>query len=170
MPVQQIAGFIFVALISAMSACDTTIPSENQERNVTIFDEGKDLHFFELVSSVDKTTPAFEGFEKRPSGLQYRILREGTGPKPTARDHVLAHYKGQLINGKEFDSSYKRNQPSGFPLSGVIGGWTEGLQFVGEGGMIELVIPSELGYGEGGTQGIPGGATLQFIIELQKVN
>ncbi len=170
MPVQQITGFIFVALISAMSACDTTIPSKNQERNVTIFDEGKDLPFFELVSKVDETTPAFEGFEKRPSGLQYRILREGTGPKPTARDSVLAHYKGQLINGKEFDSSYRRGSPIPFPLSDVIAGWTEGLQFVGEEGMIELIIPSELGYGKGGMQGIPGGATLQFIVELQKVN
>lgn len=103
------------------------------------------------------------------SGLYYRILRKGDGKKPTAANTVRAHYKGWLDNGQQFDSSYDRGEPSEFPLSGVVKGWTEGLQLVGEGGMIELEIPSNLGYGAQGRQGIPPAATLHFIVELKQV-
>ncbi len=104
------------------------------------------------------------------SGLQYKIIAEGAGEKPAEQDTVQVHYKGTLIDGTEFDSSYSRGEPVSFPLNGVIKGWIEGLQFVGEGGKIRLFVPSELGYGEqqaGPTIG--PNSTLIFDIELLKV-
>jgi len=99
--------------------------------------------------------------------LKYRILRQSDGRKPVASDTVLAHYAGWLDDGTEFDSSYSRGKPTDFPLSGVIPGWTEGLQLIGKGGMIELEIPSDLGYGPRGMPGaIPPDATLHFKVEL----
>lgn len=110
-------------------------------------------------------------FVKSPkSKLQYRILRKGTGAKPKATNTVKVHYHGWLDDGKVFDSSYQRGEPIEFPLDGVIAGWTEGMQFVGEGGMIELDIPSELGYGARGAGGvIPPNARLHFLVELLDV-
>lgn len=102
------------------------------------------------------------------SGLQYRVLTEGSGPKPGPRSVVEVHYRGTLINGKEFDSSYKRNETIEFPLNGVIAGWTEGLQLMNVGSKYELTIPYQLAYGERGTPGgpIPGYAALIFEVEL----
>ncbi|MFN0018026.1 MAG: FKBP-type peptidyl-prolyl cis-trans isomerase, partial [Pirellulaceae bacterium] len=105
-----------------------------------------------------------------PSGLKYRVLRKGTGGKPMSVDSVKVNYHGWLNDGKVFDSSYKRGEPISFPLNRVIKGWTEGMQLVGEGGMIELEIPSDLGYGDRGSPGaIPPKATLHFLVELLKV-
>lgn len=105
-----------------------------------------------------------------PTGLYYRVLRKSEGRKPAATDSVVAHYKGWLDNGKQFDSSYDRGEPTSFPLNGVIPGWTEGLQLVGEGGMIELEIPPELGYGARGSgASVPPNATLHFLVELKQV-
>jgi FKBP-type peptidyl-prolyl cis-trans isomerase len=116
----------------------------------------------------DKDAP--KEFSQTQSGLQYRILRKGNGKKPTAANTVTVDYKGWLDNGKEFDSSYKRGEPISFPLNGVIPGWTEGMQLVGEGGKIELIIPAELGYGARGAGGaIPPNSTLHFSVELIKV-
>jgi FKBP-type peptidyl-prolyl cis-trans isomerase FkpA len=113
---------------------------------------------------------AREGFTRTPSGLMYKVLREGTGRKPTADDRVQVHYKGWLDDGQEFDSSYERNEPAEFGLRDVVPGWTEGLTLVGEGGEIELEIPSNLGYGARGRPPvIPGDATLHFTVELLKV-
>ena len=117
--------------------------------------------------AIDKDAP--EEFTTTESGLKYRVRRQGKGKKPTAKDTVSVHYKGWLDNGKEFDSSYARGESISFPLNGVIKGWTEGMQLVGQGGMIELEIPYQLGYGEQGTRGIPGKATLHFIVELLEV-
>ena len=103
------------------------------------------------------------------SGLKYRVLRKGTGGKPMASDEVKVNYHGWFDDGKSFDSSYDRGTPAEFPLSGVIKGWTEGLQLVGEGGMIELEIPYELAYGERGRPGIPPKSRLHFLVELIKV-
>ena len=101
------------------------------------------------------------------SGLKYRILRSSAGKKPTAVSRVTVHYKGWLDNGSIFDSSYRRNETISFGLNQVIKGWTEGMQLVGEGGMIELDIPYQLGYGERGSPGaIPPKASLHFIVEL----
>lgn len=104
------------------------------------------------------------------SGLKYRILRQGTGAKPGAAATVEVHYHGWLDNGKVFDSSYRRKESIGFPLNRVITGWTEGMQLVGSGGMIELEIPSNLGYGDrGAPPDIPPRATLHFLVELLAV-
>jgi len=107
-----------------------------------------------------------EGVVTLPSGLQYKILKAGTGPKPTASDTVACNYRGTLINGTEFDSSYKRGQPTKFPVGGVIKGWTEALQLMPVGSKWQLFIPSNLAYGEGGNQGIPPNSTLIFEVEL----
>lgn len=109
-------------------------------------------------------------FTKTESGLKYRILRKTDGKKPKASDKVTVHYRGWLDNKKVFDSSYKRGEPITFPLNRVIKGWTEGMQLVGEGGMIELEIPSKLGYGKRGAGNvIPADATLHFLVELIEI-
>jgi FKBP-type peptidyl-prolyl cis-trans isomerase len=114
---------------------------------------------------TDKDAP--KEFTTTKSGLKYRILRKSEDAKPESlSDTVMVNYKGWLDNGDEFDSSYGRGESIEFPLSGVIKGWGEGMQLVGKGGMIELEIPYQLGYGVGGTRGIPGKATLHFIVEL----
>ena len=111
-----------------------------------------------------------EGIVTLPSGLQYKILKEGTGNIPKPSDTVKVHYTGKLIDGKVFDSSVQRGQPIEFPLNGVIKGWTEGLQHIQEGGKIILYIPPELGYGKKGAGGtIPPNATLIFEVELLKI-
>jgi FKBP-type peptidyl-prolyl cis-trans isomerase len=110
------------------------------------------------------------GVHTTPSGLQYLVLEEGKGKSPKATDTVLVHYKGNLLDGTEFDSSYKRNEPISFPLNGVIPGWTEGVQLMKEGGKVRLFIPSNLAYGSRGAGGvIPPDSTLVFDIELLKV-
>lgn len=112
-----------------------------------------------------------KGVQVTASGLQYRVLKAGAGRKPGARDSVEVHYKGSLINGTVFDSSYKRGQSISFPLNRVIKGWTEGLQLMQEGAKYELVIPASLGYGARGSSGaIPPNATLVFIVELLKIH
>ncbi|MEA3208147.1 MAG: FKBP-type peptidyl-prolyl cis-trans isomerase FklB [Chthoniobacter sp.] len=112
-----------------------------------------------------------EGVKTTATGLQYKHLKEGTGKSPKASNTVKVHYRGTLLDGTEFDSSYKRHEPIEFPLGGVIRGWTEGLQLMKEGGKTILYIPSKLAYGERGTPGGPIGPneTLIFEIELLEV-
>jgi len=110
-----------------------------------------------------------DGVVTLPSGLQYKVLTEGTGPKPTATDTVVCNYKGALLDNTEFDSSYKRGQPATFPVSNVINGWKEALQLMPVGSKWQLVVPSDLAYGpRGGPQGsgIGPNATLVFEVEL----
>ena len=111
-----------------------------------------------------------EGMVTLPSGLQYRILKAGEGKKPTIDDTVVCQYRGTLVDGTEFDSSYKRNQPATFPVKGVIKGWTEALQLMPAGSRWELVIPPDLAYGERGAGNVIGpGATLIFEVELVSI-
>ena len=108
-----------------------------------------------------------EGVVALPSGLQYKILTAGNGPKPKASDTVKCHYEGRLINGTVFDSSIRRNEPAEFPVSGVIAGWVEALQFMPVGSKWQLYIPSELAYGtHGAGQSIGPNQTLIFDVEL----
>jgi FKBP-type peptidyl-prolyl cis-trans isomerase len=111
-----------------------------------------------------------QGVVALPSGLQYKILTAGTGPKPTASDSVVCNYKGTLIDGKEFDSSYKRGQPATFPVAGVIKGWTEALQLMPVGSKWQLFVPSDLAYAERGSgPDIGPNATLIFEVELLSI-
>jgi FKBP-type peptidyl-prolyl cis-trans isomerase FklB len=113
-----------------------------------------------------------DGIVTLPSGLQYKILTEGTGPKPTATDSVSCNYRGTLISGTEFDSSYKSGHPASFQVNGVIKGWTEALQLMPVGSKWQLFVPAELGYGDHGADprsGIGPSATLIFEVELLSI-
>ena len=110
-----------------------------------------------------------QGVKTLPSGLQYKVIKEGTGKMPKATDTVVTQYKGTLVNGKEFDSSYKRGEPATFPVNGVIRGWTEALQLMKEGSTWQIVVPPELAYGEQGAGPIGPNATLIFEVELISV-
>ena len=111
-----------------------------------------------------------EGIVTLPSGLQYQVLKEGNGKKPSATDQVVCHYEGTLIDGTVFDSSYQRNQPATFGLNQVIPGWTEGVQLMQEGAKYRFFIPYKLAYGERGAGAqIPPFATLVFDVELIEV-
>jgi FKBP-type peptidyl-prolyl cis-trans isomerase FklB len=121
----------------------------------------------ETFLAANKTKP---GVVTTPSGLQYKILQPGTGPKPTATDKVVCNYKGTLINGTEFDSSYKRGQPATFPVGQVIKGWTEALQLMPVGSKWQLFVPADLAYGDRGAgNDIPPGTTLIFEVELLSI-
>jgi FKBP-type peptidyl-prolyl cis-trans isomerase FklB len=116
--------------------------------------------------AANKTKP---GVTTLPSGLQYKVLQQGSGPKPTASDSVVCNYKGTFVDGKEFDSSYKRGEPATFPVTGVIKGWTEALQLMPVGSKWQLVIPPDLAYGQQGRPGMPPNSTLVFEVELVKI-
>lgn len=118
-----------------------------------------------LAENKDK-----EGVVTTESGLQYKVIKMGDGPKPTQNDKVRVHYRGKLIDGTQFDSSYDRGEPAEFPVGGVIAGWTEALQLMPVGSKWEVYIPSELGYGERGAgQDIGPNATLIFEVELLEI-
>ena len=136
-----------------------------QEKNKEAADVNKRTGEAFLAANKGK-----EGIVALPSGLQYKIEKAGTGPKPTATDSVVCNYRGTLIDGKEFDSSYKRGQPATFPVTGVIKGWTEALQLMPVGSKWQLFIPSDLAYGERGAGADIGpGATLIFEVELMSI-
>ncbi len=117
--------------------------------------------------NVNKDKP---GVVTLPEGIQYEVVKEGTGPKPAVTDKIKAHYKGALLDGKEFDSSFKRNQPFDAPLSALIKGWQIAIPLMNTGSHWRLWIPSELAYGDRGAGGdIPGGATLMFEVELLEI-
>jgi hypothetical protein len=121
------------------------------------------------VGQIDADAPA--EFTATASGLRYKVLRKSDGKRPKRTDKVTVHYKGWLDDGTIFDSSYERGSPTSFGVQEVIPGWTEGLMLLGEGGMIELEIPSKLGYGaRGAGREIPPNATLHFHVELVKVH
>ncbi len=125
-------------------------------------DEGQEF----LAENAKKS-----GVKTTESGLQYEETQAGTGKQPTVADTVKVHYRGTLIDGTEFDSSYARNEPVSFPLNGVIPGWTEGLQLMKEGGKAKLAIPAELAYGPGGMGNAIGpNSALLFDVELLEVN
>lgn len=110
------------------------------------------------------------GVVSLPQGLQYEVIKEGTGAQPSVNDKITAHYRGALLDGKEFDSSFKRNQPFTAPLRSLIMGWQIAIPLMKEGSHWRLWIPSDLAYGDRGAGGdIPGGATLLFEVELLKI-
>ncbi len=135
------------------------LQSQKLEKNVT---EG--VEFLKANSTK-------EGVITLPSGLQYKILKEGNGPKPKATDKVTTHYHGTLINGTVFDSSVERGQPATFPVNGVIAGWIEALQLMPMGSKWKLFVPSDLAYGSRGASELIGpNTTLIFDVELISIN
>ena len=144
---------IGLGLMIALTACSSSKSSEG----------GDSKAFLEKAA-------AQPGAVKTPSGLIYRELRAGSGGSPTASDMVTVNYRGTLVDGTEFDSSYKRNEPAQFPLNRVIPCWTEGVQKMKVGGKSELVCPASIAYGEQGSPPtIPPGATLIFEVELLRI-
>jgi FKBP-type peptidyl-prolyl cis-trans isomerase FklB len=159
-----------------------TLLSEEEERTVLTQLQSdvrkKQQELAQLAAEVNKKqglafleeNKAKEGVVTLPSGLQYKVLQEGTGPKPAASDTVVCNYRGTLLDNTEFDSSYKRGQPATFPVTGVIKGWTEALQLMPVGSKWQLFVPSELAYGDRGAGGQIGpGSTLIFEVELVSI-
>lgn len=132
---------------------------EQKSTQQATFEKAKGLAFLDENKKV-------AGVTELPSGLQYKVINEGTGENPTAEDVVEVHYTGKLLDGTVFDSSVERGQTVKFPLNGVIPGWTEGLQLMKPGAKYILYIPASLAYGDRGTGPIPGGSTLIFEVEL----
>jgi FKBP-type peptidyl-prolyl cis-trans isomerase FklB len=136
-----------------------------QENQQKLAEEGKAKGEVFLEENKNK-----EGVVTLPSGVQYKIIRRASGPSPKATDQVVVHYRGKLIDGTQFDSSYDRGQPATFAVNQVIKGWTEGLQLMKTGAKWELYIPSELAYGtRGAGQSIPPNSTLIFEVELLEI-
>ncbi len=136
----------------------------SEERQKEIKDEA-DKNKVKADEFLAKNKSA-EGVKVTPSGLQYKMISEGKGASPKGDDIVVVNYKGTLIDGTEFDSSFKRNAPAEFPLKGVIPGWTEGLQLMKKGGKAMFFVPPNLAYGDRPRQQIPGNAVLIFDVEL----
>ncbi len=129
------------------------------------------LSCFALGASLAQTAPVVAGDVTTPSGLVYRSLKDGSGASPTAADRVTVHYRGTFLDGREFDSSYKRGSPAEFPLGGVIACWTEGVQRMKVGGKARLTCPPKIAYGSRGAGNvIPPDSTLYFEVELLAIN
>jgi len=152
-----------IAMQSLMQRYQEEISQTAQTRR-----EGQAAANIEEANQFLEENAQNEGVSVTDSGLQYRVIEEGTGDRPTEADEVEVHYRGTLISGEEFDSSHSRNQTATFPLGGVIPGWTEGLQLMREGATYEFFIPAELAYGNNPPPGsiIEPGAVLIFEVEL----
>ena len=145
-----------------LAAFETVMKGKQEEARKVIGEKNKKEGEVFLAANKAK-----EGVKTAPSGLQYKVIKPGTGKKPQATDTVTVNYRGTLADGTEFDSSYRRGKPATFPVSGVIPGWTEALQLMEEGAKWQIVIPSKLAYGEQGAgQAIGPNATLLFEVEL----
>ena len=149
---------------SLMSICQGALAAEKKKQDEAVLQENKSSSAIFLAENRLK-----EGVVELPSGLQYKMIVPGEGTSPTAKSQVTVHYKGMLVDGTVFDSSYDRGEPITFGLDGVIPGWTEGLQLMKSGGKCILYIPPHLGYGDAGAGPIPPGSTLIFEVELLNV-
>jgi FKBP-type peptidyl-prolyl cis-trans isomerase len=148
-----------------LNAFQTELRTRREEKRKEMGEANKKQA--EAFLSENKNKP---GVQTLPSGLQYKVLTEGNGPKPTTNDTVSVHYRGTLIDGTEFDSSAKRGQPATFKVTGVIKGWTEALQLMPVGSKWQVFIPAELAYGERGSGTVIGpNATLIFDVELLSI-
>lgn len=146
---------------SLMALYQTNLAEEKQKQDNIVLEQNKAATAVFLAENRTR-----EGVKELPSGLQYKMIGEGEGESPVATSKVTVHYKGTLIDGTVFDSSYDRGQPLTFQLDGVIPGWTEGLQLMKPGGKCILYVPPQLGYGDQGVGPIPPGSTLIFEVEL----
>lgn len=161
----------------ALSAVKPLLTEQEIQNTLTTFQKERATKQEEVAKKNKSQGEVFmtankkkEGVKALASGLQYKVIKAGAGRKPNMNDSVTTHYRGTLLDGTEFDSSYRRGQPVTFPVSGVIGGWTEALQLMEEGAKWQLFIPPNLAYGEQGAGGVIGpNATLIFEIELISV-
>jgi FKBP-type peptidyl-prolyl cis-trans isomerase FklB len=153
-------------LMSEQEVKDTMMAFEKDMQQKQTETAQKNAAQAEKFSAENKSK---EGVKTTGSGLQYKVLKEGTGAQPKSSDTVTVNYRGTLIDGTEFDSSYKRGQPATFAVGGVIKGWTEALQLMKVGSKYQLFIPANLAYGEQGRPGIPPNSTLIFEVELMDV-
>ncbi|QDT55726.1 putative FKBP-type peptidyl-prolyl cis-trans isomerase [Caulifigura coniformis] len=177
----RLAGLALIGLATSVAGCGTVDVAQAadekpaaaapKETGKNVADSAPEVAFPSLPKGAGKMDDnAPKTFTTTESGLKYRVLRAGTDPKPTARQAVEVHYHGWLDNKKVFDSSYERGETISFGLNQVIPGWTEGMQKVGKGGMIELEIPAKLGYGSRGAgAAVPPNATLHFLVELKDI-
>lgn len=175
MGVQNINNADFAqAVADVLAGNPTALTDAEAQKIVTDFlqkqEEEKGKEACEAGEAFLADNATKEGVVVLPSGLQYLVLEEGNGKKPAATDQVKCHYEGRLIDGTVFDSSYRRGEPATFPLNGVIAGWTEGLQLMGEGAKHRLFIPYNMAYGtRGAGASIPPYAALVFDVELIEV-
>ena len=160
-PLLSLAAFVGVAGFFIIHKNETGSPKKTQNATSSSF----------IKQTVNLSNKTSKKYFTTSSGLQYRILNEGSGDEnPRPESVVSVHYRGKLINGLEFDSSYQRNQPASFPVNGVISGWTEALQLMTVGDKWELIIPPDLGYGKKGAgKIIPPDSTLIFEVELLEI-
>ena len=147
-----------------IQAALTKLQEEMQKKMAEQAEKNKEVGAKYLEENKKK-----KGVKTTKSGLQYKVIAEGKGDSPKADSKVKVHYRGTLIDGSEFDSSYKRNEPAVFPVGGVIAGWTEALKLMKPGAKWELTIPSDLAYGSRGRPGIPANSVLNFTVELVEV-
>lgn len=168
---------LFLALKDALNGKEPRVPLEELQRVMTAEEKkiqekqtaiaDKNLQIGKAFLAENKK---LDGIKTTASGLQYRIIKAGTGASPTASDTVSVHYRGTLIDGHEFDSSYSRKQPATFPVNGVVKGWQEALPMMKEGDKWEIFVPSDLAYGPQGAGGAIGpNETLIFEIELLSI-
>ncbi|MFO7906508.1 MAG: FKBP-type peptidyl-prolyl cis-trans isomerase [Planctomycetota bacterium] len=143
-----------------MQAEQQELQAEQQKRGAEAKKEGEAF----LAKNAEK-----QGVETLPSGLQYKVIKEGTGDSPEKTDTVRVHYDGTFIDGTKFDSSIDRGEPAEFPVDGVIPGWTEALQEMKVGGKWKLVVPAKLAYGEQGNRAVPPNSVLVFEVELLEI-
>lgn len=171
---------MFAGLKDGINGCDTVISPEITEKVMTQFQQEMMQRSQAKTSAesaqISAAGAAFlaenktkEGVIELPSGLQYKVIKEGEGVNPKPEDVVEVHYTGKLIDGTVFDSSVERGESIKFPLNGVIPGWTEGVQLMKPGAKYMFYIPSALGYGDKGAGPIPGGATLIFEVDLLSI-
>jgi FKBP-type peptidyl-prolyl cis-trans isomerase FklB len=172
---------LIAGMKDAIAGKDAAMPKEEREKTLQAFQ--KDMMEKQLAASKEAATKnqaegekflaenkKKDGVKTTASGLQYKVLKEGSGASPKETDTVVTNYRGTLIDGTEFDSSYKRNEPATFPVNRVIKGWTEALQMMKPGAKYQLFIPSSLAYGERGAGQLIGpNATLIFEVELLSI-
>ena len=150
---------------AALMALQTEVRAKEEAKTKAAAVENKKTGDAFLAANKTK-----EGVVTLPSGLEYKIIKEGTGPKPTAEDTVLCNYRGTLVDNTEFDSSYKRGEPLKIPVGGVIKGWTEAIQLMPVGSKWQLFIPSDLAYGERGAPGSPIGPNSALVFEVELIS
>jgi FKBP-type peptidyl-prolyl cis-trans isomerase len=164
------------SIVDALAGKESLFTPEEMQTTLTKLQETMQKAMVEKANKNKEIGDKFlsenkkkSGIKTTASGLQYKVVMEGKGDSPKEDAQVKVHYKGTLLDGTEFDSSYKRNEPAVFPVTGVIPGWTEALKMMKPGAKWELAIPSDLAYGPRGRPGIPPNSVLQFTVELVEI-